>query len=77
MKTIQITIDESLLDEVDRATRDLKTNRSAFIREAVKLALQRSLIGRLEAAHAKGYADKPEAPGEVDIWEDEQAWGQP
>lgn len=31
MKTIQMTIDESLLAEVDRVTKSLHTTRSAFI----------------------------------------------
>ncbi len=35
MKTIHITIDELLLDEVDRVAAELCTTRSAFIREAL------------------------------------------
>ncbi|MCI0397640.1 MAG: ribbon-helix-helix domain-containing protein [Chloroflexi bacterium] len=40
MKTIQVTIDESLLAKVDQVSQDLNTTRSAFIREALKLALE-------------------------------------
>ena len=56
MKTIQMTIDEPLLVEVDRVSQALKTNRSEFIREALKLALQRQKILELERRHADGYA---------------------
>ena len=39
VKTIQMTIDEPLLSEVDRVIQSLDTTRSAFIREALQLAL--------------------------------------
>ena len=76
MKTIQMTIDEPLLDEVDRVIHDLKTTRSAFIRKALQLALRQYAISKLEEQHAEGYARHPVAPGEFDIWESEQAWGE-
>ena len=76
MKTIQMTIDEPLLDEVDEVIHDLKTTRSAFIRKALQLALRQYAISKLEEQHAEGYARHPVAPGEFDIWESEQAWGE-
>jgi metal-responsive CopG/Arc/MetJ family transcriptional regulator len=76
MKTIQMTIDEPLLDEVDQVIHDLKTTRSAFIRKALQLALRQHAISKLEEQHAEGYARHPVAPGEFDIWESEQAWGE-
>ncbi|MGC8493113.1 MAG: ribbon-helix-helix domain-containing protein [Syntrophobacteraceae bacterium] len=77
MKTIQMTIDEPLLDEVDRVAQDLKTTRSAFIRSALQQALRRHLIAELERRHAEGYTRHPAAPGEFDAWESEQSWGEP
>jgi metal-responsive CopG/Arc/MetJ family transcriptional regulator len=76
MKTIQMTIDESLLEEVDKVTQDLKTTRSAFIRSALQLALQQHAIAKLERQHAEGYAKHPITSGEFDVCESEQAWGQ-
>lgn len=76
MKTIQMTIDEPLLTEVDELIADLNTTRSAFIREALILALQRFKTAQLEQKHADGYARHPVEPGEFDIWETEQAWGE-
>ena len=29
-----------------------------------------------EQQHAKGYAQHPVAPGEFDVWEAEQSWGE-
>jgi metal-responsive CopG/Arc/MetJ family transcriptional regulator len=75
MKTIQMTIDESLLEEVDQVSQDLKTSRSAFIRGALQLALRRHAIEKLEQQHAQGYAKNPVQPGEFDVWQAEQAWG--
>ncbi len=75
MKTIQMTIDENLLDEVDRVTQDLETNRSAFIRNALKLALKQHKMRELEKKHAAGYAKHPVETGEFDLWQDEQVWG--
>jgi len=73
MKTIQMPIDEPLLDEVDHVIQDLKTTRSAFIRSALQLALQKYSISKLEQQHTEGYERHPAAPGEFDIWESEQA----
>ena len=76
MKTIQMTIDESLLEEVDVVSQDLKTSRSAFIRTALQRALRQHAIEKLEKLHAEGYARHPVRPGEFDVWQAEQAWGE-
>ena len=43
-----------------------------------KLALERALLQRkiieLEIRDAKGYADNPQRPEEIEEWQDEQAW---
>jgi metal-responsive CopG/Arc/MetJ family transcriptional regulator len=75
VKTIQMTIDEPLLTEVDRTIAELQTTRSAFIREALEAALRRHDIRKLEQQHAQGYARHPLTPGEFDEWTDEQHWG--
>jgi metal-responsive CopG/Arc/MetJ family transcriptional regulator len=75
MKTIQMTIDERLLKTVDRITRDRKTTRSAFIRGALEAEIRRQQIREDEIRHVEGYARKPVAPGEFDVWINEQDWG--
>ena len=77
MKTIQMTIDEPLLTQVDQIIKELDTTRSAFIRDALQYALRQHKIRELEQKHAEGYARHPVEPGEFDIWEAEQAWGEP
>ena len=76
MKTIQMTIDEPLLIKVDGLIKDLNMTRSAFIREALELALRHYQIREMEKRHAEGYAHHPIEPDEFDIWQNEQAWGE-
>jgi metal-responsive CopG/Arc/MetJ family transcriptional regulator len=75
MKTIQMTIDERLLKVVDKITRARKITRSAFIRDALQAEIRRQRIREDEVRHTEGYARKPVAPGEFDIWLSEQDWG--
>lgn len=75
MKTIQMTIDEPLLNEVDEVVRDLETTRSGFIRDALLLALRRHQMHKLEQQQEAGYARQPVIPGEFDVWVAAQAWG--
>jgi metal-responsive CopG/Arc/MetJ family transcriptional regulator len=75
MKTIQMTIDDELLTEVNQVTQTLQTTRSAFIRSALQLALRHHAILQKEQQHAQGYARHPVQPDEFDVWNSEQAWG--
>jgi metal-responsive CopG/Arc/MetJ family transcriptional regulator len=75
MKTIQMTIDEALLQRVDATAYTIKTNRSAFIREALELALQHYHIQQLEEQDAAGYARIPAQLEDAQEWLPEQAWG--
>ena len=75
MKTIQMTIDEKLLAEVDRVTADLHTPRSAFIRDALERAIRRQVILDKERRDAEGYARCPSTAEEAEEWVDEQVWG--
>ena len=75
MKTIQMTIDEQLLKLVDKMSRARHTTRSAFIRDALQAEIRREQVRENEMRHAQGYARKPVAPGEFDVWLDEQDWG--
>ena len=74
MKTVQMTLDEGLVEEVDRASEALGTTRSAFTRQALRAALDRQREHELERRHRAGYEAKPVARGEFDDWEAEQVW---
>jgi len=75
MKTIQMTIDDRLLKLVDKMSRERKTTRSAFIRDALEAEIRRQRTLEEEARHAEGYARKPVMAGEFDVWLSEQDWG--
>lgn len=75
MKTVQMTLDDDLVRDVDRVSRRLGTTRSAFAREALRDALRRRAEAELERKHREGYRRRPVAPGEFSAWEAEHAWG--
>ncbi len=76
MRTVQMTLDEELVREIDQAVKRLGTTRSAFAREALRAALIRVQYREMEARHRQGYARKPVEPGEFSDWEDEQIWAE-
>jgi len=75
MKTVQITLDETLVVAVDKAAKKLGTTRSAFAREALRSALKEVRVRELEAKQREGYRRKPVKRGEFSGWESEQVWG--
>lgn len=77
MQTIELTIEESLLAEVDRVTRSLSMTRAAFVRVALELALRNEKTLAMEQQHAEGYARRLAEPGEFDGWETAQVWSEP
>ncbi|MBV8857275.1 MAG: ribbon-helix-helix protein, CopG family [Acidobacteria bacterium] len=77
MKTIQVEVEDSVLEEVERATEALEMTREAFVRTALERALRQREIIALERRHARGYEERPQTAEEVGEWEAEQVWGEP
>lgn len=77
METIHLTVDESLLAEIDRVTVSLAMTRASFLRIALELALRNQETIAREQQHAQGYARQRVKPGEFDEWEPEQVWSEP
>ncbi len=75
MRTIQMTLDDNLVEDVDKLVKKLKTTRSAFARKALREAIKRVNIRALENKHKKGYERYPIAKTEFSVWESEQEWG--
>ena len=75
MMTVQMTLDEKLVKRVDDLAHKLRTSRSAFAREALKEAVRKHQVLELERKHKIGYGRRPVVEGELDILEDERAWG--
>ena len=74
METIQLTIDRSLLTEVQQATAALRMSESDFIKVALERAVQQREIIAKERRDARGYAEHPQQPEEIEEWLDEQQW---
>lgn len=69
-----MTLDERLVDRVDRAARKLGKTRSAFTRDALREALARLATLEQERRHRRGYEARPVEPGEFEDWSKEQVW---
>ncbi len=76
MKTIQMTIDEPLLAQLDQAASEEQTTRSAFIRRAVDDLIRRRRAQTLERQHRDAYAKQPATKDELAVWQEEQHWGE-
>ena len=75
MKTIQMTLDDTLVKAVDSAAKKLGTTRSAFTQEALRAALKATRVKELESKQREGYKRKPVKRGEFSAWESQQVWG--
>ncbi len=75
MKTIQMTLDDELVESVDKVVKKLHSSRSAFTRDALRDALEKYNALQLEQKHRQGYSKKPVKQDEFSAWEDEQDWG--
>lgn len=74
METIQFTIDESLMAEMQQATNALKMSHADFLKLALERALRQRKIIELEIQDAKAYAEKPQTVEEIEEWQSEQYW---
>ena len=74
MTTIQVVLEDSLLQATDRAVRRLKVNRSALIRDALREHLRRLSILERERRDREGYARHPIARHEFGVWDRVTAW---
>ena len=75
MRTVQMTLDDDLVNQVDSVVKQLHTSRSAFTRNALRVALLNYSIEQLERKHRKGYEKHSVSGDEFVVWEDEQVWG--
>jgi metal-responsive CopG/Arc/MetJ family transcriptional regulator len=74
MSTIQVVIEEELLRSANRVARQLKVNRSALIRDALRGHLQRLRLADLERREREAYERIPDDPSEFAAWDRVAAW---
>jgi metal-responsive CopG/Arc/MetJ family transcriptional regulator len=74
VRTVQMTLDEELVKEVDEMAARQGTTRSAFTRDALRAALDRAREADMEKRHRVGYERQPLTPEETAGWDEAQAW---
>ncbi|MDB4957043.1 MAG: hypothetical protein JWO36_4612 [Myxococcales bacterium] len=76
-KPVQISLEQSLLERIDRDPQTKTEGRSAFIRDAVELYLatkrRRDTDTRIIAAYGKDDAAR-DLQADVELWSKEQVW---
>ena len=75
MRTIQITMDDELVERVDERVKRLGATRSGFVRRALRAALNRYEESEKEERHIAGYRRMPPTRHEFAIPEEDHAWG--
>lgn len=73
MQTIQVVLEEQLLQAADEAARRTNQNRSALVRQALREHLRRLEILAMEERDREGYLKFPQTP-EEQAWEAEAVW---
>lgn len=76
MKTIQMTIEDNLLDEIDEAVKALDTTRSAFLRDAAKIRLRKLKFEEMDRQYAESFKRLPHQSEEIEDWSEVQDWGE-
>jgi metal-responsive CopG/Arc/MetJ family transcriptional regulator len=74
METIQVVLDSKLLRATDGAARRAKLNRSALIRNAVRVYLKQLQLRDLEERDRRGYASRLPKSLDAPDWESEAVW---
>lgn len=74
MRTIQMTLEDDLVQSVDKIVKQMHTTRSAFTRAALRNAINNYKVSQLEQKHRKGYEKQPISKEEFSVWKNEQKW---
>jgi len=74
MATIQVVLDDALLQIADRFAKQQKINRSALIREALRVHLKKLRCQELERQERDAYERQPDDLDEVARWERVADW---
>ncbi len=74
MTTIQVVLDDALLQIADRFAKQQRVNRSALIREALRAHLKKLRYQELERQERDAYERQPDDLDEVARWERVADW---
>jgi CopG family transcriptional regulator/antitoxin EndoAI len=74
MRNVQISFDETLLEEVDRVSAIEKMSRSAIVREALRKWIQEKEVEKFEKDWIKSLQESPGDPDELAPWMQAESW---
>ena len=74
MATIQVVLDDALLQIADRFAKQQRVNRSALIREALRVHLKKLRYQELERQERDAYERQPDDLDDVARWERVADW---
>jgi metal-responsive CopG/Arc/MetJ family transcriptional regulator len=74
MEIIQVVLDKNLLQATDRVARQMKRDRSALVRDALRSHLRGLESRALEQRDREGCSRRPQAGDEWAVWEREAVW---
>jgi metal-responsive CopG/Arc/MetJ family transcriptional regulator len=69
-----MTLEDDLVQSVDKIVKQMHTTRSAFTRAALRNAINNYKVSQLEQKHRKGYEKQPISKEEFSVWKNEQKW---
>ena len=75
LRTMQVTMSDTLLQQVEQRSKLLGVAPSEFVQNALKRVLSEWTSSELERLEIEAYKRQPVEPGEFDVWGDEQSWG--
>jgi metal-responsive CopG/Arc/MetJ family transcriptional regulator len=74
MKSVQISMDEDMLNNVDNAAAPLGLTRSEVICQALREWLRRRSVDRFEQEWIAALREKPDDDSRADAWLATQTW---
>jgi len=77
MKAIQISMDESLLAQLDADEEVQRDGRSAVFRRAVSAYLRNRRANEIRERYQAAYGNRPGLSDEFDGWETQGSWPDP
>ena len=74
MKNVQISFDETLLDEVDRFASSIKVSRSEVVREALRKWIKDREIKEFEDQWIQSIKRRADDAERAEVWNKTQDW---
>ena len=77
MRTMELQISETLFQRIEQAARLAELSTTEFTQQLLRRSLREWTTAELEQQEIDAYKRQPVQPGEFDVWEGEQVWGEP